>query len=324
MSEEKTIMEEILEKSEKEKRVKRKRKRVMEKVEEWEEDGYQVEDLKELLKEDWKEGKKLFEEYRKKIQKLKTLQAKYEALDGKSIESLDLDKDFKNPELVDFLEERIEAIIELLDKERDVKWKAIENQIEMKTELIEQQVNQQTQMKTQSPAVGDVTQETGTEQGSFEEEAMPSSVEEWIKVLKEPDDHWYVFGRTNFNVDTEEKFIGYLIENKELREEFQNFTTYWNLKRDKKYYSRKKDLEESSTIDIKVYDINNPHFVSMLYCLSKIIELDQIGILNGPYLNYFNDYIKNYNGNKTVIRDKKMIGSENKKDYIRYYIKERD
>ncbi len=314
MSEEMSIIEKVAKEREDHKREERKVKRMIDTVKKWKEEGYLVEELEQELKEDPDGAKGLFMKYRKNIQRLKTLEAKFKALPEHETGSLGIDEAFKDPSIVDFLEERIDKVIELLDKKRDLKWKAVEKQIETGTDQMERLLEQQ--MNPVQMPVEPQTEPTTT----FEEPTVPTSEEQWIDALKKPDDNWYIFDKRSFDVDTESEFIGFLIDNDSLRKAFKDFAIYWNGKKDGKYFEQKKDIEK----DMKIIDIKNPHFVSLLYCLTIVIEESNVGVYEGPYMDYFKDYIGIYNGNFKAISQEKKIAFEDEEEFTKYYITERN
>ncbi|MGM0510755.1 MAG: hypothetical protein ACQESD_06475, partial [Thermoplasmatota archaeon] len=322
---------------EKESKESKKKKYIVKKVKKWEKKGWDVSTLKEKIRAGDKKPIKLLKEYRKKMNKLRNLKSKYDALPTYKIEADIIDADFKNPDMLDFLEERVEKIEELLDKKRDMKWETMEKDLEAKTERLEKKMNPPQQdfdvePVEVEPAQGrdqttfDNSQQTVTQSTTSPQKTKPSAPknpstqEEWITALKKPENNWHIFGR-DFDVDTEEKFIGYLIENEELRRAFQTFSIYWNRKRDNKYFRRREEKEGAADEDIRIFSIEKPHFVALLYCLANMIEDGKVGISKGPNINYFKEYIKNYNGNIQVINEKKEAEVKDKGEYIKYEVK---
>lgn len=112
MSDDKSIIEEVEEEREKERKIREEKQKLLDEVKQWEEDGWEVSNLKADIEEDLEEGKKLIEEYRKKIKRLKKINDVYHSLpvDKFDLHTTEFESNLNDPDAVEKLEKQISGI----------------------------------------------------------------------------------------------------------------------------------------------------------------------------------------------------------------------
>lgn len=292
-------LEKRIKKIKKKKREKRKevkkRNKLMKKVKKWKDEGFKVDKLVDLLKEDFEEGKKTFEEYENNIDELKLLRKKYHSLGirEQTPETIEIEHKLNDPTSVEELKEKIERL-----EERE---------------------------RLTQPGLG-VSQ--STTQLAFQEESPAHAQQEPEVIALDSKKDWQEIFEDQRRNESMFKQIRDLLKNKEeledelvdhfqtdpeLRKNFLHYIDYWNRNLSSEDGAKYFKVLETNT-DYKVIKIypNSP-FLACLYGVASLLEEEKIGISKSthPHL-YFEEYLEKLYGEeserlKNEVEDNKEI-----------------
>ena len=272
----------IKKKKREKRREKKKRKKLMEKVTKWKNEGFNVDKLVNLLKEDFEEGKEAFEEYEENIDELKLLRKKYQSLGirEQTPETVEIEHKLNDPTAIGELKEKIEKL-----EERE---------------------------RLTQPGLGvsqSTTQLASQEERSASAQQAPEvltldSKEDWQEILEDLRRNEGTFKQIRDLLKNKEELEDELVDHFQtdpgLREDFLHYIDYWNMnisqEEDAKYF---KILETDTEYKvIKIYP-NSP-FLACLYGVASLLEEDKIGISKSthPHL-YFGEYLDKLYGEKS-------------------------
>lgn len=114
MSEDKSIIEKVADRREEERKKKEKKQELLEDVSKWEEEGWDVSNLKSKIDENPSKGEKLIEEYEKRIEKLKRMKKLYSSLplEKYNAEPLasQIEKNLDDPDAVEKVEKKVKRV----------------------------------------------------------------------------------------------------------------------------------------------------------------------------------------------------------------------